>query len=253
MKSQTDLFWNERALNEKDQDKVNIGDIVQREFEYTFVEKHLRPTDNLLEVGCGNGFLSQYLREKVNFLDSFDYAENMVEKAVELRGQKNNRFFHDDVTDPKNFKESYSAILCIRVLINLKDLESQKKAIANLHKSLEKGGMLLLIEGYKDGFDALSELRQSIGLTPLTPAAINFYSKLNDILPLLNEFFEIQDYFHSGMYDFLTRVVYPALVGSSNVIEAGEFHQKILPLIKTFNLDGLSPYARLHGYKLIKK
>ena len=40
-KPSTDRYWNQRAVTEPDPAKVNMPDTVQRDFELTFVFKHL--------------------------------------------------------------------------------------------------------------------------------------------------------------------------------------------------------------------
>ncbi len=251
-KSFTDIHWDERAINEKDVAAVNIADVSQRELETEFLLKHLRPSDRVLEVGCGNGFLTDVLRQAVNHVDAFDYAENMVEKAKVSFGEKNNRFFHDNLLAPANLQGQYDVIVCVRVLINLRNFEEQKLALDNVHRALKPGGRLLLIEGYRDGFDALNRLRMTSGMAPLAPASINFYCGLEEMRKELQKYFVFDADFHTGSFDYLTRAVYPSLVGASNASGHSEFHKKILTLAKNFNPDQFKPLARLHGFKLVK-
>lgn len=252
-KSATDQFWNQRALQESDPVKVNIADDVQRQLETEFIVRHLRAGSRLLEVGAGNGHLTATLRQHVGFVDAFDYAENMVQQAIALQGQTNNRFFHDSVLDPKSATPGYEAIVCVRVLINLANEDQQVTAFRNMTGLLKPGGELILIEGFSDGFDELNRLRAAAGMEPLKPAAINFYSPLANWLPRFDQAFNTTATFNTGCFDFLTRVVYPALVGTSNANGPGEFHQHILPVARAFNNDGLLPFARLRGFVLKRK
>lgn len=252
-KSTTDLHWNERAVTESDPAKVNIEDTVQRDLELKFIQKHLHVGERALEVGCGNGFVTNQIREQVAFVDAFDYAENMIDRARERYGESNNRFFQDDVLDPRNIEGSYDAVICVRVLINLRDLGEQCIALENIARALRTGGRLILVEGYMDGFEALNGLREDSGLPAAQPAAINYYSHLSDITPVLNQHFVVADTFHTGLFDILTRVVYPALVGPDQATEPGEFHQKIEPIVRTFSDRDLARFARLHGFLLIKR
>ena len=252
-KSPTDIHWNERAVLEKDAAAVNIADVTQRELETDFLLKHLKPEDRILEVGCGNGFLTSTLRQAVAHVDGFDYAENMVAQAVKQQGERNNRFFHDNVLEPSKWQGPYDAIVCVRVLINLRSLAEQKLAIDNMRAALKPGGRLLLIEGYLDGFTELNGLREKVGMDRLKPAAINFYSALGDVRAHLDRDFVVDDEFHTGCFDFLTRVVYPALVGPQNATGHSDFHRKIREIAGAFNPGAFAPLARLRGYALIKR
>lgn len=253
MKSETDQFWNHRAKTEQEIAKVNIADTVQRDHELQFILKNLHPSMRMIEIGCGNGYVSQQLREKVASLDSFDYAENMVEQARKAYGETNNRFFHDSVLAPKNVGKDYDAGLCVRVLINLRDLEEQKLAVRNMANMLRPGGRLMLIEGFKDGFETLSAARRAIGMPELAPAKINFYSYVRELMPEMLEHFVIEQTWHTGLFDFLTRLVYPQLAGADNTHEPGAFHQQIEPIVRANTLPDLAIYARLHAFALVRK
>ena len=79
----TDLHWNERAEKDSDSEKVNIADVTQRNIEFSFIEKFLDENESLLEIGCGNGFLTKILRDRVKHVDAFDQAEWMIKRAHE--------------------------------------------------------------------------------------------------------------------------------------------------------------------------
>lgn len=251
-KSSTDIFWNERPQTGIDPKRVNIDDLVQRKLEADFVLKHLNKEDEALEVGCGNGFFSSALREHVKHLDSFDYAENMIEQAKEVYREKNNTFFHDNLLEPKEQNKSYDVVICVRVLINLSDFQQQETAFENLISFVKPGGKLILIEGFSEGFEKLNSLRTSSGIPTLSPAPINYYSSCKDFVELFSENLSILDTMHTGSFDYLTRVIYPALVGSENASGPSDFHEKILEVARAYNPDEFACLARLKGWVLKK-
>src|SRR5262249_32715124 len=120
----------------------------------------------------------------------------------------------------------------------------------NMAKMLRRGGRLILVEGFRDGFDVINSARRAIGLSEAKPAVINFYSRINDLMPTILEDFWIERTWHTGVFDFLTRVVYPQLVGADNAVGSGEFHTKIEPIIRTSTLSDLATYARVRGFSL---
>ena len=232
---------------------MNISDLSQRTLENDFIFAHLKPKDRVLEVGCGNGFLTSDIRQRVAFVDSFDFSENMIDSAKSICGEKNNRFFVHSVLRSDGVKSDYDKIICVRVLINLASVAEQMGAIRNFARWVKPGGTVILIEGYLDGFNSLNDLRHKVGLSALNPASINFYSNLSDLRPAIDDDFEIIDTWHSGMFDVLTRVGYPLLVGADNATGPTEFHEKILPLARALNLKEFAPYARLHGFALRRR
>lgn len=253
-KTTTDLHWNERALKERDDAKVNIGDTVQRDLELDFVFAHLPASGRVLEVGCGNGYVTQQIRQRVKHVDAFDFAENMVERARATYGETNNRFFHGSVLDrATGSDQAFDAVICVRVLINLRNIDEQILALENMARWLKPGGTLILVEGFRDGFDVLNQLRADCHMPPLVPAPINFYSRLAELRPVIDRWFDTAGEFHTGTFDFLTRVIYPRLVEPVNVDGAGEFHHKIGPVARFFNPADLMPLARVRGFALTRR
>lgn len=252
-KSPTDEYWNRRALTEPDPARVNMPDTVQRDFELTFVMRHLDPAANMVEIGCGNGYVSQQLRGKVSFLDAFDHAENMIERARSTYGETNNRFFHDSVLAPRHTRGPYDIALCVRVLMNLASFDEQKLALANIASMLKPGGRLILIEGFADGFEALTNYRNAIGLPEVVPASHNFHSRLAHFLPVVDEHFVVSQTWNTGLYDFLTRIVFPQLVGAENATQPGEFHAKVDAIVRASDAPDMAKFARVHGFALVRR
>ena len=252
-KTSTDLHWNERATSVANDVEVNIMDIFQREIEYDYVCRFLREDMRVLEVGCGNGFSTERFRALVAHVDAFDYAEDMIERAKSTVGETNNQFLHDNVLDPKHLTGPYDTVICVRVLINLADLEQQQTAVRNLAQLTRPGGLLILAEGYTDGFEALNSLRSQVSLPPIQPAAINFYSSLADLQPTIDESFDVEDSFHLGAYDYLTRVMYPLVVGPKNAKHNTNFSERCSELARVFNPDAFEPLSRMRGLVLRRK
>lgn len=252
-KSETDLHWNVRAASVASDVEVNLMDVFQREIEYDYVCRYLDAGMRILEVGCGNGFSTARFRALVEHVDAFDYAENMIGRAREAFGETNNRFLHDNLLEPRHLGSDYDAAVCVRVLINLRNLEEQQRAIRNLAVMTKPGGRLILAEGFTEGFAGLNALREQVGLPSLTPASINFYSSYEELRPVLKESFELEETFHLGAYDYLTRVMYPLIVGAENAKHNTNFSERCSELARAFNPGCFEPLSRMRGLVLRRR
>jgi SAM-dependent methyltransferase len=250
VKTETDIHWNDRASSVENDIEVNIMDIFQRELEYDAICRYLTKDMRVLEVGCGNGFSTKRFREFAAEVDAFDFAENMIDRATRTVGETNNRFFVDNVLEPKSLSGPYDAVICVRVLINLADLEQQKLALRNMSEAVREGGLLILAEGFTEGFVELNSLRQQTGLSPVQPAAINFYSSVDDLRVEWERDFVLAETFHLGAYDYLTRVVYPQVAGEENVKHNTNFSERCAELARAFNPDCLAHLSRMRGFVL---
>jgi len=248
LKSETDLYWSRRAASVENDAEVNIMDVFQRELEYDYVCSHLGQEMRVLEVGCGNGYSTNRFRGLVNHVDAFDYSEEMIRRARQGFRETNNRFIHDNVLAPRHLTGPYDAIVCVRVLINLRSVEEQRVAIRNLVSLLGPDGRLILVEGFSDGFSSLNELRAKVSLPPLEPARINFYSPLKALLPDLERELHLVDEFHLGAYDYLTRVVYPLMMWPGEAKHNTEFSERSSALARAHNPDCLREFSRVRGF-----
>lgn len=249
MGNQEMSHWSERAIKIQDEKTVNIPDSFQQDLEYANIYKYLDKNMVVLEIGCGNGYCTNIMRDRVKHIDAIDCSLEMVERARKNFGEQNNNFIQDDIRNPKTIAgKKYDAIVCVRVLINLSDLNQQLKALANMRNLLKPGGVLILLEGFLDGFENLSQLRKKIGMNPINPSKINFYSQLSDILPWLDENFHIEDKFHIGSYDFLTRCLYPHVVGEKNIKRNSPFVEKCSEIAKVFNPTAYEQFSRVRGF-----
>jgi SAM-dependent methyltransferase len=241
--------WSQRAIEVEDDKKVNIPDSFQQDLEYEQIYKFLDKSMTVLEVGCGNGYITNIMRDMVKHIDGIDISGKMIERAKIKFGEKNNSFIHDDIVNPESiFENQYDTVLCVRVIINLGTLANQLKALGNMRKLLRPGGTLILVDGFLDGFEQMSELREQLGISPIYPSKVNFYSSLADVLPAIEEHFEIEHTMHIGFFDLLTRVLYPSIVGEENVKRNTHFTKMCQELARAENPEVYEKYSRVRGF-----
>jgi SAM-dependent methyltransferase len=238
--------WDQQAHNMPNDAKVNLEDIYQRDLENHYIQKYLEQDMNILEIGCGNGYSTNVFRSLVNHVTAFDISEAMIKRAKDTFDEGNNTtFLVDDILEPAQIEGDFDAVVCVRVLINLKNLNEQIKAINNIKRFIRPGGILILAEGFRNGFEYLDRMRTKLGLGSLVPAAINYYSYLDEILPSLQDLDRIA-VFHLGMYDYLTRIYYPLV--ERNIKHNTIFNEQAMRLTKEYNPDEMTLFSRMQGF-----
>jgi 2-polyprenyl-3-methyl-5-hydroxy-6-metoxy-1,4-benzoquinol methylase len=101
----------------------------------------LNNKDLVLDVGCGNGLVSDYLERSGMNVTAIDTSQSMLD----ISKKRNNKisYFKMDVRD-LNFRElSFNAIFCYAVLIHIDKLETFK-VLEQFYKLLKPNGILFI-------------------------------------------------------------------------------------------------------------
>jgi SAM-dependent methyltransferase len=249
-------YWNMRAEGAENEDLITHRDLYQKKLELELLSKYLEPSMNVLEVGCGNGFVTEFLCQRVAHVDAFDAAEEMIVKARKRLDGKNCSFFLKALPSPSDegLKPLYDAVVSVRVIINLENQKMQHRAMEWIAGRLRPGGVFLLLEGCEDGWETLSSLREGAGLSRLDRAAYNIDLRRNWLEETAQEYFHVHECGGIGVYDFLTRFFYPLLVGEKNVQYNTEFHKAAFKAAIASPLTGdMQRYSRLMFYRLVRR
>jgi predicted SAM-dependent methyltransferase len=122
---------------------------------------------DILEVGCGNGFLLQSLKDEgFQHVHGIEYLPEFVELA-----KSRNTGFRIDQGDVRNLPfadASYDVVICERVVINLDSEADQARSLAEMQRVLRPGGYLILLEAFVEPWERLNAARTEFSL-PLLP------------------------------------------------------------------------------------
>ena len=111
---------------------------------YKFVSKLLSGENNVLEVGCGDGFYSRVVAQTVKKLTAIDFDEKFISEAKNISSKKwPIRFVRHNIISAPLKKEIFNAIYSLDVFEHIKKKKS-KKFILNCKKSLKKTGCLII-------------------------------------------------------------------------------------------------------------
>ncbi len=133
--------------------------------------------NNILDIGCGTGTLSEYIANKGFIVDAIDFSEEMLKIA--RNKIKNVNFFQMDMRNIETNKK-YNGIMLAYSLFHITKQEVIK-AIANYYNLLEDNGTMLIILQEGEGEQYVEENLEK-GLKKF----VNYYS-FEEIENILND------------------------------------------------------------------
>lgn len=208
-------YWDHKADELRDDPSATMKDVILRSLEIEAIASRLDPRDHLLDVGCGNAYGSVIFSEHCQRVLAIDYSDKMIltaRHAIAESGRKNIRAAQGDVLDLGDLStEPFTAVSCVRCLINLPNEDQQYSALSQLARALVSRGRLFLVEGIAEHFAAMNANRQQLGLAPI---ALNWHNRLfakAGLEKAIKRDFVIDEIVDFGEYYFLSRLVHPLL------------------------------------------
>jgi 2-polyprenyl-3-methyl-5-hydroxy-6-metoxy-1,4-benzoquinol methylase len=131
----SDKYWNDLARVKQYKNKLSTGnenldwidDIKNKFSDYL-------PFNEVLIVGCGNGWLERYLYDSdigSNF-DAFDISEKYIDQAKKQSGDRSITYFIDNVNEMKHIPEKkYDAIFNFAILHHTENIDFAMKKLSH--------------------------------------------------------------------------------------------------------------------------
>lgn len=213
-------FWAEQARRFGPSPAASWSDVSAIELEVREILKHLVDGDNLLDVGCANGFSTVQLASRKEIrVRGIDYVPEMIEQArrrlKELPDCLRRRVSFDvgDITALSDPVGSYDKVSVVRVLINLGSWgDAQAKALRECGRVLRPGGLLLLSEATWQGWNRLNRLRVEWGLPQIPMPPFNNYVDEEKLVNEASSQFDLVELSNfASTYYVGTRVLKPLL------------------------------------------
>jgi len=190
-----------------------------KQLEIFAIMKHIVPGKNVLDVGCGNGYNDMAYIENISNINvvGVDYSKDMIDNAIlnmkklTLDQQQRLKFaVADALALPYN--EEFDIVTTDRCIINLTDIEMQKKAIDNCAKALKQGGLFLMLENSQQNYKKQNDAREAVGLPKRMPPSFNLFFDEDVILPYCKsqglELVQIDDF--GSLHDLMLYVILTA-------------------------------------------
>ena len=166
-------FWDERARDDNaEANQVTHPDVWQRWIEIELLKRQLRPDDDVLEVGCGNGYTTAHVAPLVRSVRAVDFSEAMIERAKSdcqdvrtASGGVPQFSVGDALRLSADDLGQFDLVTSQRCLINLPSWEDQQEALRRIASVTKPGGRFIMMEGCAQGRRALDEARERMGTT----------------------------------------------------------------------------------------
>jgi len=138
LKSRTDN-WNFSTA-----ERCSVSETPEHFYDYinnriNYAIKYITETDVVLDVGCGDGFVTSALKSGCKKIIGIDYSEEAVK---ELRDRYTIEGYHMPCSNMSLDSASFDKVICFEVLEHLLPLQLSK-TISEIHRVLKQGGLLI--------------------------------------------------------------------------------------------------------------
>jgi len=185
----SDKYWNDLEVVGKYKNKLAtgnenvhwIGDILNRFKEYL-------PFDDVLVVGCGNGWLERQLYDLGigKHFDAFDMSEKYINEAKELKQSRAIDYFLDDInTMSKIEDDKYDAVFNFAVLHHVTEVDNALKKLA---RCLKTNGLMFNEEYVGPARNQYSDQHLKHMLEVMSDLPEKFRTKVKFLRPPLENF-----------------------------------------------------------------
>lgn len=213
-------YWTRQALEYAQSSSASWSDRMAIELEIKEIIKYLAAGDNVLDIGCGNGYSTmQFAVSRQIKIKGVDYVSEMIKQArlrvkkLPVKFRKTIDFDIKDMTALKEQSETYDKVIVIRTVINLGTWNCQLKGLKECARVLKSGGMLLLSEATLQGWRKLNKTRREFGLPNITMPFFNLYLDQEKIIKALSPYLQLVNIVNfSSTYYIGTRLLKPLSV-----------------------------------------
>lgn len=242
-------YWDELAIKYGGGVDATSRSAVFKILEVYALSKLLRNNSLVLDLGCGNGLNIQALLK--TFMDcrfvGVDYSTSMIHEAS-LRARAIDDYRVMDVRDLEFDDDFFDFVMSDRCLINILDVEGQKKAIGEAFRVLRPGGYFLCLENFRGGKDNSNKLRVAYGLVERKDADFNLFLNEKWLFPFLKHIgfrvVAIEDF--GALHDIACYCQAPGIYGTEFNYESALVKNAVDATIKYRELYG--HYPRLGSY-----
>ncbi len=217
-------YWTHQAQTHGQSPSASWSDHQVIELEIREITKWLRDNDEVLDVGCANGYSSmRFASVRSIRMRGVDYIPEMIEQArlrsasAEIRLKGSVEFVVGDITQLQEQSSSYDKVIVVRVLISLGDWTRQIQGLRECIRVLKPGGVLVLSDATLQGWERLNLLRQEWGLDAIPIPPFNQYLDEDQLIEAAHDEMDLVEISNfASSYYVGTRLIKPLLARAAN-------------------------------------
>jgi len=126
--------------------------------------------DHVLEIGAGPGAATEELRKRAARVTSLEYSHDFAAGIARRVQSTNGAVVQGDAAMLPFPEETFSSAIAILVLHHLRSRELQERAIAEVSRVLQPGGVFLAIEIEDSWLNRVTHFRSTF--VPLKPSSV---------------------------------------------------------------------------------
>jgi SAM-dependent methyltransferase len=216
-------FWSQQAREHGESPAASWSDHRVIELEIAAIGARLEPGRRVLDAGCANGYSSARYAALGADVVGVDYIPEMIANAesrrqalpAEVAGKL--RFRVGDVRSLEFEDASFDAVVSTRVIINLPSWDEQLSGLRECVRVLGPGGLFLLSEATRQGWQRLNVFRREWGLGDIPMPSFNLYLDQDRVVNALAgevELRELSDF--ASSYYIASRLLKPLLAAGAD-------------------------------------
>ncbi|HUW10631.1 MAG TPA: class I SAM-dependent methyltransferase [Anaerolineae bacterium] len=223
-------FWAGKAEGFSEAHGGMMRDHYYRLTEIDALSKRIRG-GRVLDAGCGAGWATMFYAVNADHVVGCDITGGLIARANRMLAdpvfryrkywsgltpfgaplyRHNVAFEVQDVLDLPYADGAFDTVMFQRLLINLPTWDLQRQALAELVRVLD--GQMLISEVTEDGHAYVNALRKEFDLEPLTRYWHNRYLRHDEFVEELEGYGLHVMSERQGLYGFLSKVFYPAMI-----------------------------------------
>ncbi len=210
------------------------------EIESDAILEHLKESDRVIDIGCGEGESTIKYLKKVKELIALDYSMTRLEKLKDKNDQIITLQMDMRELSFDTIKKKFTKAITQRSLINLNNFDEQKAVIKGIHSILVDDGKYIMLEGFTEGVETINKIRSYFKLQAIEVKWHNLFLNKKELLEHIRPYFRLEYTRDFSLYFFITRV-FNAILKSP---EIPNWNDPVNNLAKTMEISYKNDFIR---------